>query len=80
MRAINKSMEYAEAHPDEVRDIVTTYTKIPAALAKAMVLPHWGADLHEDTIQLTMDLAAKYGFIKDKPNLDDLIRQPSGGQ
>jgi len=75
VRAINKSMEYAEAHPDEVRDIVTTYTQIPPALAKEMVLPHWGPDLHEDTIQLTIDLAAKYGFIKEKPSLDDLIHR-----
>ena len=75
VRAINKSMEYAESHPDEVRDIVTTYTKIPAALAKEMVLPHWAPDLHEDTIQLTIDLAAKYGFITEKPTLDDLIHR-----
>jgi NitT/TauT family transport system substrate-binding protein len=75
VRAINKSMEYAEAHPDEVRDIVTEYTQIPPALAKEMVLPHWGPDLHEDTIQLTIDLAAKYGFIKEKPTLDDLIHR-----
>jgi NitT/TauT family transport system substrate-binding protein len=75
VRAINKSMDYAEQHPEEVRDIVTTYTQIPPALAEAMVLPHWGRDLHEDTIQLTIDLAAKYGFIKDKPTLDDLIHR-----
>jgi NitT/TauT family transport system substrate-binding protein len=75
VRAINKSMDYAEQHPEEVRDIVTTYTQIPAPLAKEMVLPHWGPDLHEDTIQLTIDLAAKYGFIKEKPTLDDLIHR-----
>ena len=77
VRAINASMEYAESHHEEVRDIVTTYTKIPAPLAKEMVLPHWAADLHEDTIQLTIDLAAKYGFIEDKPALDDLIHRAS---
>jgi hypothetical protein len=40
-----------------------------------MVLPTWGADLNEDTIQLTVDLSAKYGFIEEKPSLDDLIHR-----
>jgi NitT/TauT family transport system substrate-binding protein len=79
VRAINRSMEYAQQHPDEVRDIVTTYTKIPEGLAQRMKLPQWGAELHEDTIQLTIDLAAKYGFIERKPALDDLIYRGGSG-
>jgi hypothetical protein len=43
-----------------------------------MRLPQWGPDLNQPTIQQTVDLSQKYGFIKDKPDLTDLIR-PSGG-
>ena len=72
-RAINKSLEYAQQHPDEIRKVVTTYTKIPEALAQKMVLPRWGVDLHEDTIELTSRLALKYGLIEKQPDLDELI-------
>jgi NitT/TauT family transport system substrate-binding protein len=72
---MGKSLEYSEQHPDEVREVVTEYTQIPKPLAEKMVLPHWETDLHEDTIQLTIDLAAKYGFIEEKPSLDDLIQR-----
>ena len=80
VRAINKSLQYAQSHPDVVRQVVPTYTKIPKEVAAKMRLPTWGPDVNRPTIQQTADLAQKYGFIKDKPNLDDLIRpQPGGG-
>ena len=53
--------------------MVTTYTKIPPALAQEMVLPQWGVDLHEDTIELNSRLALKYGFVDKEPDLDELI-------
>jgi NitT/TauT family transport system substrate-binding protein len=78
VRAINKSLDYAQSHPDLVRQVVPTYTKIPKDVAAKMRLPQWSADLNRPSIQQTADLAQKYGFIKDKPSLNDLIRQPSG--
>jgi NitT/TauT family transport system substrate-binding protein len=76
VRAINKSLSYAESHPSEVRRIVLSYTKIPAPAAQKMVLPHWSADLGRPTIEKTAALAEEYGFVKQAPNLDELIRQP----
>jgi NitT/TauT family transport system substrate-binding protein len=78
VRAINKSLGYAQSHPDVVRQVVPTYTKIPKDVAAKMRLPQWGPDLNQQTIQQTVDLAQKYGFIKDKPDLNELIR-PQGG-
>jgi NitT/TauT family transport system substrate-binding protein len=72
-RAIDRSLEYAAAHPDEVRDVVLDYTKIPAKGAQAMVLATWRADLNRPTIERTADLALRYGFVKERPNLDDVI-------
>jgi NitT/TauT family transport system substrate-binding protein len=77
VRAMNRSLEYAESHPDDVRRIIRTYTKIPAAVARAMVLPHWSADMGRPTIERTAALAERYGFAKERPSLDELIR-PSG--
>ena len=74
--AMNKSLRYAQSHPDEVRKIVLTYTKIPPAAAQKMKLPQWSPDIGRPTIEKQAQLAKEYGFIKKEPNLDDLIRQP----
>jgi NitT/TauT family transport system substrate-binding protein len=77
-RAAQKSLEYAAAHPDEARRVVPSYTEIPAAAAKAMVLPAWEPTYDLDDLQLNVDLAAKYGFIEEKPAAEDLVQQPEG--
>jgi NitT/TauT family transport system substrate-binding protein len=78
VRAINKSLGYAQSHPALVRQVVPTYTKIPKDVAAKMQLPQWSADVNQSSIQQTVDLAQKYGFIKDKPDLGELIRPASG--
>ncbi len=72
-RAIDKSLEYSAAHPDAVRKAVGTYTEIPPAVLEKIKLPVFRPDLNEDTIQTSIDLASKYGFIDAKPELDELI-------
>ena len=78
VRAINELLDFAQSHPDAVRQIVPTYTKIPKEVAAKMKLPQWSAQLNQASISQTADLAQKYGFIKDKPDMGDLIRQQSG--
>jgi NitT/TauT family transport system substrate-binding protein len=73
VRAMQKSLDYASSNPDEARAIVGTYTEIPQEVLDKMNLPIWKADLNEQTIQLTIDTAQKYGFIEEPPSLDDLI-------
>lgn len=41
-RAIEKSNEYAQAHPDELRAVLPTYTEIPPEAAEKMQLPVYG--------------------------------------
>ena len=75
VRAMQKSLEYAAGHDDEVRAIVGTYTEIPKEVLDKMNLPVWKSDLNQPTIELTADAALKYGFIEEKPALDELILQ-----
>jgi NitT/TauT family transport system substrate-binding protein len=79
VRAMDKALDYAQQHPEAVRKVVPTYTKIPAKAVEHMVLPTWGADLNEQSVQLTVDLSAKYGFIEHKPSLSDLIHRGDAG-
>jgi NitT/TauT family transport system substrate-binding protein len=73
VRAMQRSLEYASGHEDEVRATVAKYTKIPPEVTEKMNLPVWRSDLNEDTIQQTADTAKEYGFIDQVPSLDDLI-------
>jgi NitT/TauT family transport system substrate-binding protein len=72
-RAMNKSLAYAQEHPDEVRSIVLTYTKIPKVVAEHMQLPYWSPDLNRDSIELVAEETKKAGFLEALPSLDELI-------
>lgn len=73
--AMNESLEYASAHPDEVRTIVTTFTKIPAEAAAKMTLPGWSATLDPKAngLDLVGRLAHEAGLIKRQPDFGELI-------
>jgi NitT/TauT family transport system substrate-binding protein len=75
VRAMNRSLTYAQSHPDEVRQVLLEYTEIPPEAAEQIKLPVWRPDLNEPTIELLSDLSMKYGLIEEKPDLDELIRE-----
>ena len=74
--AMNKSLDYAQSHPAEVRKVLPTYTKIPPAAAQKINLPVWRPDLNRPTIEQASKLSKKYGLISKEPDLNELIKQP----
>lgn len=72
-RAMNKSLEYAQEHPEEVRDIVGTYTKIDEATRAKMILPRYRVEFNKDAFRTLGDAAAKYGTLTKAPSADDLL-------
>jgi len=70
-------MDYASAHPDEVRAIIPTFTKTPAAAAAKLRLPAFDSKLDRKGIELEADLTAKYGIIDKAPAWDDMVRSGS---
>jgi NitT/TauT family transport system substrate-binding protein len=75
VKAMNKSLEYAQSHPDEVRKVLPDYTEIPPEAAEQIKLPIWRADLNQPTIEQLSQLSEKYGLIEKQPNLNELIRE-----
>jgi NitT/TauT family transport system substrate-binding protein len=75
VRAMNRSLTYAQSHPDEVRDVLLDYTEIPPEAAEQIALPIWRPDLNRPTIELLSELSLKYGLIEEEPDLDELIRE-----
>jgi NitT/TauT family transport system substrate-binding protein len=76
-RAMNKSLDYAQAHPDEVRKVIPTFTKTPAAAAAKLRLPAFDSKLDQKGIELESQLTAKYGIIEKAPAYDDMVRSGS---
>ncbi|MGV9897045.1 ABC transporter substrate-binding protein [Streptomyces tendae] len=71
--ATAESLAYADAHPDEVREIVTTYTKIPADVLAKVTLPKWPAEPNRAGIEELARLGEADGLFKRAPDLDELL-------
>ncbi|MFG1681956.1 ABC transporter substrate-binding protein [Nonomuraea sp. NPDC049269] len=72
--AIRKSLEYADSHPDEVRDVLKTYTKISPEVIAKIYLPKWPAEVNKASVQTIADLALADGILKDKVDVSALVR------
>ena len=73
--AMEKSLAYSQENPEAARKAVLTYTKIPPAAAEQMKLPNWSPEYNDASIEKTIELAEKYGYIDKAVTLDDLIRR-----
>ncbi|GAA3956047.1 hypothetical protein GCM10022384_06590 [Streptomyces marokkonensis] len=71
--ATAESLMYADAHPDEVREIVTTYTKIPAEVLAKVTLPKWPAEPNRSSLTALAELGYADGLFERLPDLDALL-------
>ncbi|WP_404289068.1 ABC transporter substrate-binding protein [Glutamicibacter arilaitensis] len=72
-RAMNKSLEYAQENPDEVREIVGTYTKISDEVRAEMVLPRFRPEFNREAVQKLGDAAQSFGTLSKPVDLDKLL-------
>jgi NitT/TauT family transport system substrate-binding protein len=72
--AMAKSLEYASAHPNEARDIVGTYTTVPADVRAKMTLPGWPMTADATSLTVLADLIVKYKAADKRPDLSDVLR------
>ena len=75
-RGMKKSLEYANEHPQEIRDIVGTYTKIGDEARAKMVLPRFRPDFDTEAFQKLADAALEYGTVS-KPVDVNAVLPPS---
>ncbi|AEV83248.1 nitrate ABC transporter substrate-binding protein [Actinoplanes sp. SE50] len=71
--AINESLTYADAHPDQVRQILGTYTKIDEKIRAAVVLPKWPTEINKASVQTIADLGTQDGIFSTAPDLGKLL-------
>ncbi|CAM5198016.1 NitT/TauT family transport system substrate-binding protein OS=Castellaniella defragrans OX=75697 GN=HNR28_003478 PE=4 SV=1 [Castellaniella defragrans] len=73
-KAMARSLHYAQGHPDELRTVITEYSKVSTDVAKRMILPVWSdTAVSRPSIERLADISVKYGVIRAVPNLNNLI-------
>ncbi|MFI5800851.1 ABC transporter substrate-binding protein [Streptomyces sp. NPDC051677] len=72
--AVTESLEYASEHPDEARQIISTYTKIDGEVLKDMTLPTWPTEYDMASLEKLASLGEQDGiFGGKKPDLNTLF-------
>ncbi|GHH74954.1 nitrate ABC transporter substrate-binding protein [Promicromonospora soli] len=71
--AMDKSLTYAEEHPDETRAVLDTYTEIDPAVKDAMVMPRFAPGLEASSFQVLADLGLEYGTFDEPVDVGQLL-------
>jgi NitT/TauT family transport system substrate-binding protein len=71
--AMNESLAYADAHPDEARQVLTTYTQIDEAVIPDLTLPKWPAEINRESVETLANLAVQDGLVTEQPDLAALL-------
>ncbi|MEV0642064.1 ABC transporter substrate-binding protein [Streptomyces sp. NPDC050619] len=72
--AMTESLRYASDHPDEARQVLTTYTKIGDDVLKKLTLPGWPTEVDMPSLEKLASLSERDGlFGGGEPDLDALF-------
>jgi NitT/TauT family transport system substrate-binding protein len=71
--AMTESLAYAESHPDEARQVLTTYTQIDEAVIPDLTLPKWPAEINRESVETLASLAVQDGLVTEQPDVDALL-------
>ncbi|MEU2913952.1 ABC transporter substrate-binding protein [Streptomyces massasporeus] len=72
--AMTESLEYASQHPNEARQMLTSYTKISGPVLKELTLPNWPTEIDMASLQKLASLGEQDGiFGGKKPDLNALF-------
>ncbi|MFH8463054.1 ABC transporter substrate-binding protein [Streptomyces sp. NPDC017991] len=72
--AMTESLRYATDHPDEARQVLTTYTRIDGDVLAKLTLPGWPPDVDMASLEKLAALGERDGlFGGEKPDLDALF-------
>ena len=71
--AMAESLAYADAHPDEARQVLTSYTQIDEAVIEKLTLPKWPAEINRPSVETLATLAVQDGLVTKQPDLSALL-------
>ncbi|MGW9550994.1 ABC transporter substrate-binding protein [Citricoccus zhacaiensis] len=73
--AITEALAATDENNDEAKKLLPEFMNLPEDVATALKLDELGGEVREDQIQAIGELAVKYGFIDQEPDLDAMIIQ-----
>jgi NitT/TauT family transport system substrate-binding protein len=71
--AMTESLAYADSHPDEARQVLTTYTQIDEAVIQELILPKWPPAINRESVETLATLAVQDGLVTAQPDLAALL-------
>jgi NitT/TauT family transport system substrate-binding protein len=71
--AMTESLAYADAHPDEARQVLTAYTQIDEAVIQKLTLPKWPAEINRESVETLATLAVQDGLVSEQPDVAALL-------
>ncbi|MHB1533609.1 MAG: ABC transporter substrate-binding protein [Acidimicrobiales bacterium] len=74
--ALNRATAYAASHPSQVRAVMPKYTTMSPTLAGEIHLPAYAPGLTASSIEPTLALMLRYGFLARSPSPSQLIASP----
>jgi NitT/TauT family transport system substrate-binding protein len=75
--AMNKSLQYSDQHPDEVRAIVGTYTKIEPSILQRMVIPKFRAEFSKEATVKLGQKGKEFGTLAKEPDINTFFSSPT---
>lgn len=73
LKAITKATDFINKNPDQMPAIVAKYTKMDVNLLKKVTPPKFYTKINKKDIQVSIDLCAKYGFIKNGFDAKEIV-------
>ena len=71
--AMRESLAYADAHPDEARRVIGTYTQITTDVIAQVTLPKWPPEVNRASVQTLADLALQDGLLQSPADVAALL-------
>jgi NitT/TauT family transport system substrate-binding protein len=71
--AIVEAGKYANEHPQEVRAIIPTFTKITSAIANEFVIPRYDADVNAASLKAMLPQMVKQNMISKTFDVNSVI-------
>jgi NitT/TauT family transport system substrate-binding protein len=72
--AVNESLSYADAHSDEARAVLSSYTRISEEVRAALILPKWPVEINRASLETLAGLGETDGIFGDAtPDLSKLL-------
>lgn len=77
-KAIDESLTYAQAHPDQIRAELPKFSGLSTADAQKAILPTYAPAIPQSSISLFSQYAKEFGLIKNDVSYSDIVWSGAG--